>query len=965
LGADKKKINVPKYARIVLSEWFIKYVPKFLRIIKYLGEKQAVPSQKQQKPSKRIIIKPLMQPQLRKLNISRPQSPRRNRVIGRTTRRRDLVVGHKASGDPAAVYQAAISHNDYPISNNIGIGILSYNRLDCLSRLLGSIRKYTDTAATTIFISDESSSSSPVKEWLKQQKDVIVIDNDTRLGVAGNSNRLLRCLSRFRYKIILNDDVEIISDGWERFYFDAMAKSKFHHFCFRQPGVYGAKNSDGTTFVHNGVAIKTIDDKPHGSILAFDDKAFKTVGFFDEQFGLYGMEHVDWSRRISLSGIQPVGYHDVIGSDKYFKILREQSAVEDRTVHLKKSREIFDQLISINERRYVHPSKMTAVPRVSYVIPFRNLNVRSDSITTVIANIKAQKFPDIEIIVVEHDSTIGFRNNDSHPIEHIFVESINDKQLFNKSLAFNTGVSKTNTQHLILHDADIIIPAWYTSKIYQTLLHNDSCHFGKQVLYLTKQSTGEINHKKKVAKDKCCDRVVDYFEGGSLGIRKSAYIDIGGFDEKFEGYGCFAPGNKVLTKDGYKNIENVSNELLYTHAGEWRMAEPKKRLYNGEIFDIYVPGRLPIKGITPEHPLLVKNQDTWIWKEAKDIKIGDEILSTDYIPDCEPDWVKTLSEFVIKDKSKNKFDIIENLDDLSYLIGLYLADGVIQTPKKLCTTYLFLHESDDNNLVDYVNKIVRKLNSNINVSTHYVKNGCRDVRIFNSLLAKFIKSIAGKRQAKGKLLSTSFVKHLTDANIAHLLGGIADGDAGRNSGSENRIVYHTSSINLAMLISAMLRRLNIAHSFGKRRSHDSEAYDITVNREFEHKIRMIHGAYKKYVGSNSVGKTKFGKVYKMISRHYIGPVYNFEVDEDHSYIVNGLVVHNCEDCEFYERMKSKPKFVEDRTISMVHLWHDRTAGWEIRHKINRDYLNKIQSSHTIDERCVELRNLLIKRHAIK
>lgn len=449
------------------------------------------------------------------------------RKIGGSSRR--PVVGHQAGGDPMARYRQALGEVYYPISGDVGVGILSFNRLPCIKKLLESIRQYTDMTRTTVFVSDESTDQA-VKEWLRQQSDIVLLDNDERLGVAGNSNRLLRCLSRFKHKLLLNDDVVVLRDGWDVFYFEKMRQTGYHHFCYRQAGVYGARDADGALKEVAGSTIQTIQEKPHGSIIALDHEAFKTAGYFDERFGTYGMEHVDWSRRISLSGIQPNGYHDVCGSEAFFKIDHTESAVTNRGEHIKRARELFNSLPL--DRIYVQPADRSRVPTISYIIPCRNILGRTASISTVINNIKAQRFPNIEIIISEHDSAPKTPNLDG--CISLFTQS---SQPFIKSAAFNRGVMTATSDCVILHDADILVPGNYTSTIYKILQSQSGCHIGKQVMYLTKQASDDVNNSQHVDADKKCERVVDYFVGGSLALKKSTYTSIGGFDEAFVGYG--------------------------------------------------------------------------------------------------------------------------------------------------------------------------------------------------------------------------------------------------------------------------------------------------------------------------------------------------------------------------------------------------------------------------------------------
>ncbi len=202
----------------------------------------------------------------------------------------------------------------------IGIGILAYNRPQCLNKLMASIRKY-GSAECRIYISDESVVSSdgdytPAEYWWFRNRG----------GVAVNTNRLLKMLETYEYKILLNDDVEILKEGWQFIYPEAIEKTYIHHFCYNQPELFGASKKEGELQSINGIGVQTMQKRPHGAVIAFDDLIYKQVGLFDESFGQYGYEHVDWTWRCSLTDLQDRGTHDRLDSDQYFRINKTDSA---------------------------------------------------------------------------------------------------------------------------------------------------------------------------------------------------------------------------------------------------------------------------------------------------------------------------------------------------------------------------------------------------------------------------------------------------------------------------------------------------------------------------------------------------------------------------------------------------------------------------------------------------------------
>lgn len=443
------------------------------------------------------------------------------------------VVGKRTLIDATELLRQNLNNRCYPISNNIGVGILSYNRGQSLSRLMDSIAKNTDLRNTTVFISDDGSTDQYTLDYLKQLEAtpaVVVLRNQTNIGVAGNSNRLLRCLSRFEHGLILNDDVEVLQPGWDTFYATAAAKSGLHHFQHREIGVYGAEF--GSEIEKDGVHLRVVRDKPHGAVLAFTKTMLDKCGFFDEDYGKYGMEHVDWSMKPYDFGVQASGFFDVVGSETFFKVYNENSSVSNRSELLKVARQRFDRRVPV----FVRPTERSKVPEVTYVVPFRNIN-RQDSIITVVNGLRAQRYPVIHIIIVEQDTVTKINLEKFAPVNY-YLAAENDNLLFNKAKAFNLGVSHAPSDIVILHDADMLVRNDYTAAICEILKTSDSCHLGGTVIYTTEESAAKINSTAIVSDDIACERVVGYYEGGSLACKVSAYWRVGGFNEDYWGYGC-------------------------------------------------------------------------------------------------------------------------------------------------------------------------------------------------------------------------------------------------------------------------------------------------------------------------------------------------------------------------------------------------------------------------------------------
>lgn len=478
--------------------------------------------------SKGLTKAPAVAPSGRNLHIRQPNT--------RTHLHRNKVVGKQLNGDALVVYNNNSASLPYRISNGVAICVLSYNRSESLRRLIESIRRTVDLDQVVLFISDDASTDAKTITLLNELSNdskIVVIKNEKNVGIAGNTNRLLRCAQRFEHIFLVNDDVQFLMPGWDQFYINKAKQSGIHHACFRQPGVYGAKHADHQIINIHGVDIESASSKPHGAMLYLSNKALKTCGYFNEEYKKYGMEHVDWSLKPAEFGLQPVGFFDFSGSQNYVLIHPESSSVPDRGEWYKKNKDLF---AARKEKYYAEPTNESVVQKVTYLVPCRD-HERIESIRTVLNGVIGQSFPEIEIILIEQDVSKKINTDSIPPVNYLFVGDTN-RGLFNKSKAFNKGAFKSTSEYLILHDADMLSRVDYTKTIFDLLQSHEAIHICGKVLYMDVNTTNATNHNNKIPQSPIFERMIGYFEGGSLAIRKSSFWNIGAFNEDYWGYGC-------------------------------------------------------------------------------------------------------------------------------------------------------------------------------------------------------------------------------------------------------------------------------------------------------------------------------------------------------------------------------------------------------------------------------------------
>jgi len=101
--------------------------------------------------------------------------------------------------------------------------------------------------------------------------------------------------------------------------------------------------------------------------------------------------------------------------------------------------------------------------------------------------------------------------------------------------------------------------------------------------------------------------------------------------------GCLAGDTKIFTSNGFKDIKNFDPELdeVYSFNGksfELEKAGLVKYNINEPLLKVTFKDGRTLK-MTAEHPLLAYKEGKMFWKQAKDMKIGDLIVSTYNLPE--------------------------------------------------------------------------------------------------------------------------------------------------------------------------------------------------------------------------------------------------------------------------------------------------------------------------------------------
>ena len=355
---------------------------------------------------------------------------------------------------------------------------------------------------------------------------------------------------------------------------------------------------------------------------------------------------------------------------------------------------------------------------------------------------------------------------------------------------------------------------------------------------------------------------------------------------------CFTGENLVMTSNGYVPIKEIKvGDMVLTHQNRYRkvlqIGGEKK-----ETIIIKSQGSTKIE-TTKNHPFYCfeeNNQDfKFTWKNIGEFKKEDKVVSINW--------------GITKD--------LENFSDIDlYIMGRFLADGCCWKTKrknrKDSYIYKFKISVGKHELEDFKNKVDDRFS--------YIE----ERTVFNAFIYK--KEWVELGENFGHLAHNKFIPNfILDLPVERLkifLQGYMDGDGHiRKQASKVNIYKRNTTVSekLALTLSLAIQKcyngVSIYHTKRKdkhiienRVVNQKDSYEVSYS-EYEPKFSK-YKSFKSYTTYNLTKSISF-------KESGINNVYNIEVEEDNSYIVNNLIVHNCQGFSFAGK---KLNFEDPRSI---------------------------------------------------
>lgn len=193
----------------------------------------------------------------------------------------------------------------------IGIAISTRNRYEVFKKSYEEIKKLSPNLKIVVV---DDASTIPVSEatyrFEKQQ------------GIAKVKNKCLSLLEDCEHKFLFDDDTYAITEEWWKPYIESGEKHLMFTFHKYQNGRTNKHRPIGTI---NGI---TEYSSPCGCMLYIHKDVTDAVGGFDESFGIYGHEHLNFSDRAYNAGLTTKRYQDIENSTELFYSLDWASEVE-------------------------------------------------------------------------------------------------------------------------------------------------------------------------------------------------------------------------------------------------------------------------------------------------------------------------------------------------------------------------------------------------------------------------------------------------------------------------------------------------------------------------------------------------------------------------------------------------------------------------------------------------------------
>lgn len=175
---------------------------------------------------------------------------------------------------------------------------------------------------------------------------------------------------------------------------------------------------------------------------------------------------------------------------------------------------------------------------ISFIIGHRGLE-RLPLLLTTLESIAGQIGCTIECIVVEQDYQPLIQPHLPKWVNYVFTGTGDKDIAYSRSAAFNVGLQHAKSDLIIFHDNDLLVPACYAKEHLEKFSQGfDFVNLKRFLFYFDRASSSAEEGKSVLDSTPVIEEIMQNAEGGgSIGASKAAYLEVGGFDDRFVGWG--------------------------------------------------------------------------------------------------------------------------------------------------------------------------------------------------------------------------------------------------------------------------------------------------------------------------------------------------------------------------------------------------------------------------------------------
>lgn len=216
--------------------------------------------------------------------------------------------------------------------------------------------------------------------------------------------------------------------------------------------------------------------------------------------------------------------------------------------------------------------KENEAAEVCFVIGHRGRS-RLPLLLKTIESIASQQGCTIECVVVEYDNQSTLKNALPNWVRYLHKSPEKKDQKYNRALAFNIGAQATQSNCVIFHDNDLLISKSYAAESLKLVQAGfDFVNLKRFIFYLSPASSEALRLNAQLNGKLEIESIMQNAEGGgSIACSLTAFKAIGGFDQRFIGWG--GEDNEFWERAQTKNVWLFGNQCLIH---QWHEAQSEK-----------------------------------------------------------------------------------------------------------------------------------------------------------------------------------------------------------------------------------------------------------------------------------------------------------------------------------------------------------------------------------------------------